>query len=148
MILRYFEMQGNPHWKGRPRTRVLPGTNRAIIFTPKEDKLYEDKVRNSYLYTYHGIPPLEKPVTVEIKAYYPIAKSVTRKNRVLMEEGKVLPVVKPDIDNVVKSVLDSLNGVAFVDDNHVVGVMAYKYYENNEHPAGIRVWIRTVDTDG
>ena len=37
---------------------------------------------------------------------------------------------KPDIDNYIKAILDSLNGVYFVDDRQVVEVFASKKYSN------------------
>ena len=40
----------------------------------------------------------------------------------------MLPSRKPDIDNVMKIVLDALNGVAYKDDSRVVRVEAQKIY--------------------
>ena len=45
-----------------------------------------------------------------------------------MQAGKLLPSRKPDIDNVLKIVLDALNGVAYKDDSRVVMVSAKKVY--------------------
>ena len=35
---------------------------------------------------------------------------------------------KPDLDNLVKTVLDSLNGLAFDDDSQVIRIEAQKYF--------------------
>ena len=35
---------------------------------------------------------------------------------------------KPDLDNLVKSVLDGLNGIAYVDDNQIIDIEARKEY--------------------
>jgi Holliday junction resolvase RusA-like endonuclease len=40
----------------------------------------------------------------------------------------MLPTRKPDIDNVLKVILDSLNGVAYIDDSKVVEVIGRKRY--------------------
>jgi Holliday junction resolvase RusA-like endonuclease len=40
----------------------------------------------------------------------------------------VFPNVKPDLDNVVKAVLDALNGVVYLDDAQVVNLVATKRY--------------------
>lgn len=40
--------------------------------------------------------------------------------------------LKPDVDNVIKAVLDGLNGVAFVDDKQVVFVSCKKNNRTNE----------------
>ena len=42
--------------------------------------------------------------------------------------GKLLPTKKPDVDNVAKSVLDALNGVAWLDDSQVVRLEISKSY--------------------
>lgn len=45
-----------------------------------------------------------------------------------MLNGELLPAKKPDIDNVVKAVLDALNKVAYRDDNQVVELQIRKQY--------------------
>ena len=45
-----------------------------------------------------------------------------------MNLGQIKATKKPDIDNVIKSVLDGLNGVAYEDDKQVVKLTANKYY--------------------
>ena len=40
-----------------------------------------------------------------------------------------MPTKKPDLDNVLKAVLDGLNGIAFVDDSQVVNVCMAKHYD-------------------
>jgi Holliday junction resolvase RusA-like endonuclease len=47
-----------------------------------------------------------------------------------MREGELLPSKKPDIDNVLKIVLDALNGVAYKDDSKVVSVSGKKIYSD------------------
>ncbi len=67
-------------------------------------------------------------VRVNIKAYYKIPKATTKEKRGLIERGLLKPAVKPDIDNVIKAILDGLNGVAYHDDNQVVYVDGEKFY--------------------
>ncbi len=38
------------------------------------------------------------------------------------------PTMKPDNDNIAKSVLDALNGLAYVDDKQIVELKVNKYY--------------------
>lgn len=42
--------------------------------------------------------------------------------------GKMRPTMKPDNDNIAKSVLDALNGLAYVDDKQIVELKVNKYY--------------------
>lgn len=45
-----------------------------------------------------------------------------------MLNGELLPAKKPDIDNIVKAVLDALNEVAYRDDTQVVELQVRKQY--------------------
>lgn len=45
-----------------------------------------------------------------------------------MLDGELLPSKKPDIDNIVKAVLDALNKVAYRDDTQVVELQVRKQY--------------------
>lgn len=72
--------------------------------------------------------PLDGELSVEIKFYRPIQKSLSKKERDRRLSGKHKPIVKPDLDNYVKSALDALNGVLWVDDARIVELHAFKYY--------------------
>ena len=45
-----------------------------------------------------------------------------------MIDGEILPTKRPDIDNVVKCIMDSLNKLAYKDDAQVVALVAEKCY--------------------
>ena len=59
-----------------------------------------------------------------------------------MLTGQSRPSAKPDIDNVIKAVLDALNGIAYKDDARVVELEARKVYGNEP---GVAVEIHAVD---
>ena len=44
--------------------------------------------------------------------------------------GSILPAKKPDIDNLIKSVLDPMNSIFFADDKQVVILRASKFYSD------------------
>ena len=44
--------------------------------------------------------------------------------------GMIKPTKKPDCDNIAKIVLDSLNGIAFMDDKQVVNLVVTKNYDS------------------
>ena len=52
---------------------------------------------------------------------------------------------EPDADNVAKIVLDSLNGIAWVDDSKVSILTVRKQYSDAYE--GIRVWVEAEPTD-
>lgn len=115
---------GEPVAKGRPRMGKY-GT-----YTPEKTKNYETLVKELF-FTQHGQTMMEGHLNVEIKAYFGIAKSTTKKVREKMIGGSLRPTKRPDIDNVVKCIADALNGVAYADDSQIVSLSASKHYSEN-----------------
>lgn len=119
----FFSIPGAPKGKGRPRMMRTGHT-----YTPPGTAAYENLVRLSFARTYPNHTPISGRVMAEISIYYPIPKSWPKKRWELWKAGEVFPLVKPDIDNVVKAVLDSLNNIAFTDDSHVTDAAIKKRY--------------------
>lgn len=110
--------------KGKARPRMSTKTGRA--YTPKETVNYENWVK--LCYQDQGKEYLEGQINASIVAYYSIPKSTSKKKMALMLNGELRPTKKPDLDNIVKGVLDSLNGIAYKDDSQVVKVVTEKFY--------------------
>lgn len=64
--------------------------------------------------------------------YFSIPKSYSKKRRMNCINGIEKPNKKPDIDNVLKNVLDALNKFAYEDDTQVISVVCQKYYTEEE----------------
>ena len=121
-----FEVPGEPRGKGRPRF-----TKEGHAYTDSETRAYEKKIVAYYRKALGGFRwPDSAFVSVEVTAHYPIPKSATKTATIAMEDGLLLPSRKPDIDNVLKIVLDALNGVAYKDDSRVISVSASKIYSH------------------
>lgn len=71
-------------------------------------------------------------IMLSIAAFYKIPASVSKATREKMLAG-MRPTVKPDIDNVVKIIMDGLNGAAYYDDKQVVVLTAGKNYSDEPH---------------
>lgn len=56
----------------------------------------------------------------------------------LAAQGWLRCTVRPDLDNLVKLVLDALNGVAYADDSQIVRIHAFKKY-SGDHPDGATI---------
>lgn len=82
----------------------------------------------------HFREPLAGGVRVELRFIIARPKTVVRDR----------PSVKPDLDKLVRAVLDGLTGVAYFDDAQVTAVQATKRYGDGLIKQG--VWI-TVETD-
>lgn len=114
-----------PRPKERPRATVIGG--HARIYTPKTTEDYEKKIRAAWTKA-NGSDPITGPVLVRIHVGMPIPKSTPKGNKALMLNRQLRPVTKPDIDNLAKSILDAINGIAYKDDNQIVDLLARKYY--------------------
>lgn len=122
-----FIVEGKPQGKARPRVVQNRYTGKSVAYTPIKTGNYEDLIRWSYKAAggeYLG----EKVLQVDIKAFYPIPKAFSKGKRIDAINGFMRPTSKPDCDNIVKVVLDALNGVAYYDDKQVVSVSCNKYY--------------------
>lgn len=118
-----FTIPGAPVGKERPRFY----NGHAV--TPKKTKHYEALVAQMYKAQANGKCWMEgEPLEVFIRAYYPIPKSYTKKRIAGIKAYEELPTKKPDVDNLVKAILDSLNQVAWYDDTQVVSITADKFY--------------------
>lgn len=117
-----FFIPGVPVAKGRPRM-----TKTGHTYTPKKTEEYEELVKQSYLMAC-GNRITDRPVAINILFQMPIPKSCSKKQMAAMEANLQKPAKRPDIDNLIKAVLDGLNGVAYMDDKQVVAITAAKVY--------------------
>ena len=136
-----FTVPGEPTGKGRPRVFKTNGVSRAT--TPQKTLNYENLVK-WIVGESMQVEQLTGEIEAEIKAYYAIPKSMTKKNRQLIEEGKLHPTKKPDLDNVAKIILDALNGIAYKDDSQVVRMHIEKEYADDEKPR-VEVVLRELE---
>lgn len=116
-----FEVLGEPKGKGRPRF-----TRTGHAYTPETTAAYERQVKLSYLSK--GGKRMEGPLYVGIEAVFGIPRSKCKRDKILMEKGEIYPTKKPDTDNIVKIILDGLNGTAYKDDAQVVAVTCQKRF--------------------
>lgn len=124
-MARTFIVPGEPRGKMRPKASNFGGHSR--VYTPSKQIEYENWIRCCYREKYQNEPALEGPLCVQVHVHMGIPKSTPKKKRALMLEDKIMPTKKPDLDNVIKD-LDALNGIAFVDDSQIVGIVARKDY--------------------
>ncbi|GHU51684.1 phage protein [Clostridia bacterium] len=118
-----FTVPGKPQGKARPR---FDGRNKRT-YTPESTRAYEEMVRLYYRQA-HRNAQIEGEVTAIIVACFPIPKSAKLADKEAMIAGEIKPTIKPDADNIIKAILDALNGLAYHDDAAVVNVTAEKRY--------------------
>lgn len=123
----FFFVASKPQGKARARTFYDRRADKMRSVTPEKTKSYEDLIRWSYRAAggkYMG----DSLMRVDIQAFYPIPKSWSKKKRAAVMKDEIRPTTKPDCDNIIKVVLDALNGVAYYDDKQVVSVSCEKHY--------------------
>lgn len=119
-----FEVPGKVIGKGRPRLNTYTG----IVYTPTKTKDYETLIEQYFLLKYPKFKILEGRIKVNIVAYFSIPKTINKTNKKKMLDDNISPTKKPDIDNIVKAVLDSMNKFAFKDDNQITSLEVEKKY--------------------
>ncbi len=119
-----FEVPGKIIGKGRPRLNSYTG----VVYTPTRTKDYESLVEQYFLLKYPRFKVLEGRIKVSIIAYFSIPKTTKKADINEMLENNISPTKKPDIDNIVKSILDSMNKFAFKDDNQITKLEVEKKY--------------------
>lgn len=119
-----FEVPGKVIGKGRPRLNSYTG----VVYTPTRTKDYESLVEQYFLLKYPRFKVLEGRIKVSIIAYFSIPKTTKKADINEMLENNISPTKKPDIDNIVKAILDSMNKFAFKDDNQITKLEVEKKY--------------------
>lgn len=118
---------------GKPQPKERPRVYKGHGITPTRTKNYEAMIAAEWRAEYPK--PLEGDLRVWITFYMPTPVSWSKAKKERAERGIIRPSVRPDIDNLVKIILDGLNGVAFADDKQVVELTAAKYYSANPRTA-------------
>ena len=124
-----FYVPGKPQGKARARTFYNPNSGKHVSHTPDNTVLYENLIKERYLQQADGAYIGDDiPVTLKVIARFIPPKSKSKKVKQQMLEGELLPLKKPDMDNIIKVVADALNGVAYHDDTQIAMVIAKKVY--------------------
>ncbi len=90
-------------------------------------KMVQIYVRNQY----KG-EMLTGPLLVSCDFYFSPPKSYPKKKLLMIIKKRLFFTKKPDIDNLFKGVLDSLNNVVYTDDKNIVfGIMTKQYAEED-----------------
>jgi Holliday junction resolvase RusA-like endonuclease len=133
-----FTIPGNPCAKERPRFNTKTGR----AFTPKKTVRAENVVAKLARTAMGARNPMTGPIRLHIEAVFPIPASWPAHLKRAAIEGRVWHVARSDLDNIVKLVSDSMNGIAFADDSQVAVLTNGKRYGKPE-----RVDVRVIPLD-
>lgn len=108
----HFTVIGEPIAKARPRV-----TRKGAVYTPKRTSDYEQIVRMVLGCSMPDKTPLKPPIRAEMDFHFHSA---------LKKIG--FKATRSDLDNLVKSILDACNGIAYKDDAGVAVLVARKFW--------------------
>ncbi len=120
-----FEVPGKVRGKGRPRFM-----RNGHTYTDSKTVEYERLIKASYLKRTSYIS--QKSIRMSMYVCFAPNKTDTKKNRALKLLNSLWPSKKPDVDNVIKVVLDALNKVAYQDDTQVNEVHVIRHFDEKE----------------
>lgn len=110
------EIDVRPFPKERPRL-----SGRRIVYTPYKTRNFENRIAYEWKKKYKDLI-LKGAVKLDLVFVFKKAKTCK----------KTLHTQRPDIDNLLKSILDGLNKVAFVDDCQVVELNSKKIFASTD----------------
>ena len=129
-VLMEIVIYGEPIPQGRPRF-----TKTGHTYDPERSRNYKQLVRfwvTQYLKKIDDWQPFEKPLCVDLTFFVGIPSSWSKKKRVGASMGQIRPIARNgDIDNLCKGVLDSCNGLLWVDDCIITDLSARKRYTSD-----------------
>lgn len=123
-----FEVPSKIIGKGRPRLNSYTGQ----VYTPTRTKDYECLIEQYFLLKYPKFKLSQNRLKVTILAYFEPPKSASKTLKEQMLQNVISPTKKPDIDNIVKAVLDAMNGFAYKDDTQITKIEVEKLYGDVE----------------
>mgnify|MGYP003649162720 CR=1 FL=1 len=139
MFNRSFTVETTPVAKGRPKFRRIG--NFVSTYSPKKTKDYETLIKEAAIQCMGKHDPLETPVSLSIAFGMPLPKSYSKKRKEACLTGIERHLKKPDLDNMIKSVSDAMNGIVYRDDGQIVTITARKSYQTE--PC-VFIWVREI----
>ena len=121
-----FAVYGEPVPKGRPRFSTRGKF--PVAYTPEKTKAYEFEVGMMAVAAMGGSKPLEGALEAFIYVTFPIPPSYSKKRTEACLNDTEKHTKRPDLDNVIKSVIDGMSEIVFFNDSQITSIYATKVY--------------------
>jgi len=113
---------------GEPKAKQRPKWFKHGTYTPEKTVSYESYIKELFAIKYPDFIPIESALTAHLWAGLTIPKSVSKKKEGMMKLGIIKPTKRPDVDNILKTVMDALEKLAYKNDSQIVRVVMDKDY--------------------
>ena len=125
-----FTVLGDAVGQGRPRFTMINGHARAYDSKGSREEKAAIRLVAQQAMAEQGwtFPSPDMPIKVEIVSYRKVPRSKQRWFAEAGLHGDIVPLSKPDTDNVIKLYLDAMNGVVYPDDKQVYNMQVIKAY--------------------
>ena len=115
---------------GEPKAKQRPKWSPVGTYTPQKTLTYEAYIKELFVIKYPNFTLLQGELVIELKMFLTIPTSKSKKKKDLMREWLIRPTKIPDIDNVLKIVMDSLQSLAYKNDSQFIRGVVDKYYSD------------------
>ena len=129
-----FVVDVDPVPTARPRLSRFKGGH-THAYTPIKSKMYQERVGKAFKQAVKGSQfdkdLMKSKCYIDVKFFFAIPKTINRRHLKKKEQQHFYEkhnVFRPDIDNLLKSILDGLNGIAFEDDCQVALIRGEKLF--------------------
>lgn len=92
--------------------------------------------------------PLEGPIDLRIMFFMPIPKATSKARADQMQRRIMLPITRPDVDNLAYLVTNALKTIVYTDDSQICEQHIYKVYDANPRTEIIVKSIQTAEKYG
>lgn len=142
MILCEFFVAGDP--VAQPRLRPRKIGKHLGVYMPQTARPWRQRVLVAGREAW-GRAPLDCALEVDLHFVIGRPKSHRTGKGALTRSAPAFPTGKPDLDNLLKSTLDALNGTLWVDDSQVIaGHVSKGYVDEAEAEPGVSVTVRAA----
>jgi Holliday junction resolvase RusA-like endonuclease len=126
MISIMFTIYGHPVAKGRPRFSTRGKF--PVAYTPEKTKTYETEVGMMAKAAMGASKALEGALEAFIYVTFPVPPSYSKKRTEACLSDTEKHIKRPDLDNVIKAVIDGMDKIVFNNDSQITSIHSTKVY--------------------
>lgn len=138
-----FTLSGSPIPQKQTRFSCRGGFARAYDPSKKDLDMIRWQLR-----PFAPETPLLGPISISYLFFLPIPKSTSAVRKTHMRNRVLLPVTKPDIDNLEYLLTNAMKGIVYKDDNQVCEKHSWKVYDDMPRTEIIVKTIQTAEKYG